>query len=161
LGVKLGFTFSAGLFDYVLSFKLGTNGWYLIPVGLLYGVLYYFLFVWAIQKWNLKTPGREDDEPAANPADGISAAQAVVSPVRDNSRAAQYLRGLGGKENIKTLDACATRLRVEVADDARVDNAVLKAAGARGVIKGAGGSVQVVIGPEVELILDEIKQKMK
>lgn len=157
LGVKLGFTFSAGLFDYILSFKLGTNGWYLIPVGLVYGVLYYLLFVWVINKWNLKTPGREDDEPAPK----IPTPSAAAEPTADNSRAAQYLRGLGGKENLKTLDACATRLRVEVIDENKVDTPTLKAAGARGVIKGAGGSVQVVIGPEADLISSEIKEKMR
>ena len=161
LGVKLGFTFSAGLFDYVLSFKLGTNGWYLIPVGLVYGVLYYFLFVWVINRWNLKTPGREE-EPAADaqPAPAAAVAQTPAQDA-DNSRAAQYLRALGGKENLKTLDACATRLRTEVLDTNKVNDTALKAAGARGVIKAAGGSVQVVIGPEADLICSEIKEKMK
>ena len=161
LGVKLGFTFSAGLFDYVLSFKLGTNGWYLIPVGLVYAAVYYFLFVWVIKVWNLKTPGREDEEPAAAVTPEKGPSVAVAAPAADNSRAAQYLRGLGGKENIKTLDACATRLRVEVVDDTKVDTVSLKAAGARGVIKGAGGSVQVVIGPEADLISGEMKEKMR
>lgn len=156
LGVKLGFTFSAGLFDYILSFKLGTNGWYLIPVGLVYATIYYFLFVWVIRKWNLSTPGREEDTPQAQPApEQAAAAQA------DNSRGAQYLRALGGKENIKTMGACATRLRLEMTDENKVDIPALKAIGARGVIKGSGGSVQVVIGPEVELILDEIKKQMR
>ena len=160
LGVKLGFTFSAGLFDYILSFKLGTNGWYLIPVGLVYGVFYYFLFVWVINKWNLKTPGREEDsaEEVAPVATGATGARADT---QDLSRAAQYLRELGGKENIKTLDACATRLRVEVVDDTKVNDANLKKIGARGVIKSGGGSVQVVIGPEADLIAGEIKEKMK
>lgn len=159
-GVKLGFTFSAGLFDYLLSFKLGTNGLYLIPIGLVYGVIYYFLFVWVINRWDLKTPGREEDAPAAvAPATGP--ATASVAPTQDTSRAAQYLQALGGKENIKTLDACATRLRLEVADAEKVDTPTLKKIGARGVVKAAGGVVQVVIGPEADLVCSEIKEKMK
>lgn len=156
-GVKLGFTFSAGLFDYILSFRLGTNGWYLIPVGLVYGVLYYCLFVWVIRKWNLKTPGREEETTGSVPNAQAPAPQTCT----DNSRGAQYLSALGGKENIQTLDACATRLRLEVKDDARVQESTLKALGARGVVKGGGGIVQVVIGPEADLICSEIKEKMK
>ena len=157
LGVKLGFTFSAGLFDYVLSFKFGTNGAYLIPVGLVYAAMYYFLFVWVINKWDLKTPGREEDAPA--PVTEVQpSVQNAQTAAEDNSRAAQYVRALGGKENIKTVDACATRLRLEVQDAEKVDTAALKAMGVRGVVKGAGGSVQVVIGPEADLISDEIKE---
>ena len=169
LHVKLGFTFSAGLFDYVLSHGLGTNPWYLIPVGLVYGVIYFVVFYAAIKWWNLKTPGREDvPEPApvsAQPAaqvavqttaQPVDATQAAPAP-EDNSRGAVYLRALGGKDNIKTLGSCATRLRLEVNNAAKIDEAALKQAGARGVIKTASGMVQVVIGPEVELIADEIK----
>ena len=158
-GVKLGFTFSAGLFDYILSFRLGTNGWYLIPVGIVYGVLYYCLFVWVIRKWNLKTPGREEEMQTTTAASAQPAGP--KTQVQDNSRGAQYLQALGGKENIQTLDACATRLRLEVKDDTLVQEAALKALGARGVVKAAGGIVQVVIGPEADLICSEIKEKMK
>lgn len=161
-GVKLGFTFSAGLFDYLLSFKLGTNGLLLIPIGLVYGVIYYFLFVWAIKAWDLKTPGREDDTPETVAA--TTPSQVAVTPsaqAQDNYRAEQYLRALGGKENIKTIDACATRLRLEVVDDTIINDFMLKSIGARGVIKAAGGVVQVVIGPEADLICSEIKDKMK
>ena len=170
LNVKLGFTFSAGLFDYVLSHGLGTHPWYLIPVGLVYGAVYFVTFYTAIKIWNLKTPGREDTpaapavpaqnaaQPVSQPADTAAtpAPQAAPKP-EDNSRGAVYLRALGGKDNIKTLGSCATRLRLEVNDAAKIDEAALKQAGARGVIKTASGMVQVVIGPEVELIADEIK----
>ncbi len=158
LDVKLGFTFSAGLFDYVLSYGLGRNGLYLNPVGLAYAVAYYALFVWVIRKWNLPTPGREPQEgtsarqpaPAAQPAEEPRAA-----------RAAGYVTALGGKNNLKTVDACATRLRLEVADANKIDEPALKNLGARGVVKGAGGSVQVVIGPEADLLSDEIKKQLK
>ena len=152
-GVKLGFTFSAGLFDYVLSFKLGTNGWYLLPIGAVYGVIYYLLFVWVIGKWNLKTPGREEET--------VAPAAAASAVTEDTGRAGQYLQALGGKENIQTLDACATRLRLEVKDESKVQADVLKSLGTRGVVKSGTGSVQVVIGPEADLICSEIQQKMK
>lgn len=180
LEVKLGFTFSAGLFDYLLSYGLGKNGLYLIPVGAVYALVYYVLFKWAIVKFNLQTPGREPEEfnqeadlPLAVPAAEGAKLQAMeqnaaapqsahaLPPAQDQSRAAQYLRGLGGKANIKTIDACATRLRAEVADADAVDAPLLKKTGARGVVKGAGGAVQVVIGPEADLICDEIKKYLR
>ena len=153
LGVKLGFTFSAGLFDYLLSYGISSRPLWLLPVGIFWGVLYYFIFRFAIIKWNLKTPGR-DDEPAVQ--------QAPVAPAPDvtNSRGQQYLNALGGKENIKTLGACATRLRLEVHDAQKVDEATLKSLGARGVVKTQSGQVQVVIGPDVEFLCDEIKQAL-
>ncbi len=173
LEVKLGFTFSAGLFDYLLSYGLGKNGLYLIPVGIVYGLLYYILFRWAIVKFNLNTPGREPEEKdqEAAPAEQSPSAQetpveapAAVAPAQaaeeEQDRGAIYLRGLGGKENIKVIDACATRLRTEVVNADLVNSDALKAAGARGVVKGAGGAVQVVIGPEADLICDEIKKHL-
>ncbi len=166
LDVKLGFTFSAGLFDYLLSYGLGKNGLYLIPVGVVYALVYYILFKWTILKFNLQTPGREEEPSQENQEATSSAAAtepqtATVAETQepaDNSRGAQYLRGLGGKDNIKTIDACATRLRVEVVNADAVDTPALKAIGARGVVKSAGGAVQVIIGPEAELISDEVKK---
>lgn len=163
LDVKLGFTFSAGLFDYLLSYGLGKNGLYLIPVGIVYALVYYFLFKWAIVKFNLQTPGREEESKQEEAEEAPSAqeqaeVQAPAQETLDNSRGAQYLSGLGGKENVKTIDACATRLRVEVVNADIVDTAALKALGARGVVKSAGGAVQVIIGPEAELISDEVKK---
>lgn len=167
LNVKLGFTFSAGLFDYLLSYGIGTNGWLLIPVGLVYGLLYYFLFVFVITKWNLKTPGRED-APAAQTAPAQAEAKPEEAAARQTSvqdapltRGQAYLAALGGKENILTLDACATRLRLEVKNADAVDTEALKQLGARGVVKNQAGSVQVVIGPEADLLSDEIKPYLK
>jgi len=166
LHIKLGFTFSAGLFDYLLSHGLGTNPWLLIPVGLAYGAIYYVVFYTVIKYFDLKTPGREDTPAETEPAQAAvvtqqatpEAAQTVSQAApQGTERGAAYLQALGGKENIKTLGSCATRLRLEVNDSSKVDEAALKRAGARGVIKTASGMVQVVIGPEVELIADEIK----
>ena len=177
LDVKLGFTFSAGLFDYLLSYGLGKNGLYLIPVGIVYGLVYYFLFKWAIVKFNLTTPGREPEEteqeaapagqetqnaaPAVQEQAAAAAAADDVPPADDQSRGANYLRGLGGKSNIKTIDACATRLRLVVADAEKINVPALKALGARGVVKASGGVAQVIIGPEADLISDEIKKYLK
>lgn len=161
LNVKLGFTFSAGLFDYILGYGLGTNGWYLLPVGLAYGVVYYLLFVWAIRKWDLKTPGREDTPPAAGTPANAQPETPNNAPLPQNSRAAKYVAALGGKDNLKTIDACATRLRLELADPSQANESALKQLGARGVVKAAGGSVQVVIGPEADLLADEIRQYVK
>ncbi len=161
LNVKLGFTFSAGLFDYILGYGLGTNGWYLLPVGLAYGVVYYLLFVWAIRKWDLKTPGREDTPPAADAPSNAQPETPNNAPLPQNSRAAKYVAALGGKDNLKTIDACATRLRLELADPSQANESALKQLGARGVVKAAGGSVQVVIGPEADLLADEIRQYVK
>ena len=161
LNVKLGFTFSAGLFDYILGYGLGTNGWYLLPVGLAYGVAYYLLFVWAIRKWDLKTPGREDTPPAADAPSNAQPETPNNAPLPQNSRAAKYVAALGGKDNLKTIDACATRLRLELADPSQANESALKQLGARGVVKAAGGSVQVVIGPEADLLADEIRQYVK
>ncbi len=155
LNVKLGFTFSAGLFDYLLNFGISTNPKIMPIVGLFYGILYFFLFRFAIRKWNLKTPGRE-----TVPTQETLAMQPQKEQIQESSsRGSKYLTALGGKENIKTLGACATRLRLEVNDSAKVNEEALKALGARGVIN-KEGIVQVVIGPEADLISDEIHQVM-
>lgn len=157
LNVKLGFTFSAGLFDYLLNFGISTNPWTMLIVGVSYGVLYFFLFRFAIRKWNLKTPGREALPEA--PKETTPAPSPVKENTEESSRGAKYLAALGGKENIKTLGACATRLRLEVVDGTKVDTNTLKNLGARGVIN-KEGIVQVIIGPEADLINDEIHQVM-
>lgn len=157
LDVKLGFTFSAGLFDYLLSYGLGKNGLYLIPVGIVYATVYYFLFKWIIIKFNLPTPGREPEEATAGNC-STPTQIAAATQTNEQTRGTKYLQALGGKKNIKTIDSCATRLRLEVVEENKVDTSALKALGARGVLTATGGSVQVVIGPEVEQICDEIKQ---
>lgn len=163
LHVKLGFTFSAGLFDYLLSYGLGTHPLLLIPVGIAYGLVYYIVFYVAITRWDLKTPGREEEPALPTPptTQPTTTSEQVAPTTQTTSRGAMYLNALGGKENIKTLGACATRLRLEVNDATKVDETALKQAGARGVIKMQSGLVQVVIGPEVELIADEIKAYLK
>ena len=149
LGVKLGFGFSAGLFDYVLSFGIAQKPLLLIPVGLAYFAVYYVLFTFFIKKFNLMTMGREEV------AAGSSAAASLGSKGSDRARG--FIGALGGAANLKSVDACTTRLRLQVASNDAVDEAALKALGSRGMIKPAAGSVQVVLGPEAELIADEIR----
>lgn len=145
LGVKIGMTFSGGFIDYVLFGLLNwhrTNALLVIPVGIIYALVYYFLFDFAIRKFNLKTPGREDKE----------------QEVRNSSVAKlpfDVLDAMGGKENIKHLDACITRLRVEVNDKAKVDVPGLKALGASGVLE-VGNNMQAIFGPKS----DQIKHDM-
>ncbi|MDS3904930.1 glucose-specific PTS transporter subunit IIBC [Staphylococcus hominis] len=145
LNVKIGMTFSGGFIDYILYGLLNwdrTNALLVIPVGIVYAFVYYFLFSFAIKKFNLKTPGREDEE----------------QEIRQTSVAKlpfDVLDAMGGKENIKHLDACITRLRVEVNDKSKVDVEGLKALGASGVLE-VGNNMQAIFGPKS----DQIKHDM-
>lgn len=158
LGIHLGFTFSAGAIDYVLNYGLSTKGWLAIPIGLAYGVLYYGLFRFFIRKFNMATPGRE---PATAEAQVESyAAGGYVAPVAGgagSSRADRYIAALGGAQNLTLVDACTTRLRLSVVDAEKISEPALKAAGARGVLKRDARNVQVVIGPEADMIADEMR----
>lgn len=147
LGIKLGFGFSAGLFDYVLNFKLSTRPWMLLPVGAAYAVIYYTLFRFFIRKLNLATPGREKGEAVA--AAGEAAA--------GNERGAAFVKALGGAANLTSVDACTTRLRLIVADQSAVDDAALSALGARGIIRPSANATQVVLGPIADLVAEEIR----
>jgi len=144
LGVKLGFGFSAGLIDYVLNFGLATRPLLLLPVGAAYFVIYYAIFSWCIRRFNLATPGREaEPQPAALATGG--------------DRGGQFVAALGGAANLKTIDACTTRLRLDLADPAAVDEAVLKALGARGIVRPGGNTLQVVLGPIADQVAGEIR----
>ncbi|CAD6512964.1 PTS system N-acetylglucosamine-specific EIICBA component [Paraburkholderia hiiakae] len=160
LGIKLGFTFSAGFIDYVLNYGLSTHGWYAIPLGVVYAVVYYGLFRYFIRRFNLPTPGREasaGDTAIASTMSGVEVAAGGAATAASLSRAARYIDALGGAANLKVVDACTTRLRLSVADPAHVSEPALKAIGARGVLKRGGESVQVIIGPEADIIADEIR----
>lgn len=154
LDVKLGFGFSAGLIDYLINMKLSTNAWILIPVGLGFFVLYYVLFRFIIVKFNLKTPGREDDTEDAAQEIGTKTTGSA------SSRAEKILENIGGPSNIRTIDACITRLRLDVNDDKAIKDAALKQLGASGVMRLGQGAVQIVFGPQSEQIKDDIKKLM-
>ncbi|MFC0398171.1 N-acetylglucosamine-specific PTS transporter subunit IIBC [Paraburkholderia rhizosphaerae] len=159
LGIHLGFTFSAGAIDYVLNYGLSTKGWMAIPIGLAYAVIYYGLFRFFIRKFNMATPGREPES-----ADSVQAASAAVTggyvaPATGAAlpRAQRYIAALGGADNLTVVDACTTRLRLSVRDAEKVSEAQLKSIGARGVLKRGSTNVQVIIGPEADIIADEIR----
>ncbi|QBQ95972.1 N-acetylglucosamine-specific PTS transporter subunit IIBC [Paraburkholderia pallida] len=163
LGIKLGFTFSAGAIDYVLNYGLSTHGWEAIPLGIAYAVVYYALFRFFIRRFNLPTPGRESsagDTAIASSMSGVEVPVGGAAAATSLSRAARYIDALGGAANLKVVDACTTRLRLTVADPAHVSEPALKAIGARGVLKRGGESVQVIIGPEADMIADEIRREI-
>ncbi|MBR0204821.1 MAG: PTS transporter subunit EIIC [Synergistaceae bacterium] len=151
LPVRCGFNFSAGMIDYILSFKapMALNPWLIIPIGLVFAVVYYFVFSWAIKKFDLKTPGREDEE-----------SENLIVLAHDNftEMARVILEGLGGFDNLKDYDYCATRIRAEVNDFMLVDERKLKSSGIPGVIRPSKRNVQVVIGPKVQFVFDELKK---
>lgn len=160
LDVHLGFAFSAGLIDYLVNLKLSTNAWLLIPVGLAFGVLYYFLFRIIIVKLNLMTPGREEDEDEALVEDVSESEGNAAGVVTGNSKAAKVLANIGGPENITSIDACITRLRLVVKDDKAVKDSELKKLGASGVMRLGQGAVQVVFGPQAESLKEDIKKML-
>ncbi|MBI4350268.1 MAG: PTS glucose transporter subunit IIBC [Elusimicrobia bacterium] len=140
LGAKLGFTFSHGFIDYVLYYAKDTRPGLVLVLGPVYAGFYYGLFRWAITRFDLKTPGREEAEAAAETA-GVSAGA--------ESFPRKLVLAFGGRANIRSLDACITRLRVAVAAPDRVDRAALKALGAAGVVM-SGNGVQAVFGTRSE-----------
>ena len=154
LPLRIGVNFSAGFVDWFLSFKapMAVNPWLLIPVGLVFAVIYYVVFRIVIVKFDLKTPGREDDEEEEN----------KIELANDDftTMAKLILEGLGGKENIKEYDYCATRVRVEVNDYTQVDEKTIKKAGVAGVVRPSKSTVQVIVGPKVQFVFDEIKKMM-
>lgn len=151
LNVRLGFGFSAGLFDYVLNFNRATHPLMLLPVGALYFGLYYGLFRVAIVKLNLKTPGRDANE-------GSTPAPAAASA---GERAVGYIAALGGAANLVSVDACTTRLRLVVASQEPVNEGALKALGARGVVRPSPTALQVVIGANADQVAGEIRDALK
>ncbi|MGY5385826.1 glucose-specific PTS transporter subunit IIBC [Bacillus spizizenii] len=148
--VRHGYTFSGGGIDYVLNYGLSTNGWVVIPVGIVFAFIYYYLFRFAILKWNLKTPGRETDE-----ADQTEA----KAPVAKDQLAFHVLQALGGQQNIANLDACITRLRVTVHQPSQVSKDKLKRLGAVGVLE-VNNNFQAIFGTKSDALKDDIKTIM-
>lgn len=155
LPIRAGFSFSGGAVDMVLSSftPLAQNPWLLIPVGLAVGVIYYVVFRVVIVKFNLKTPGREDDD-----ADETQ----VKLANNDFTQVAKIvLEGVGGPENVASIDNCITRLRLEIKDYTKVDEKRIKSAGVAGVMRPSKTSVQVIIGTQVQFVADEFKKLCK
>ena len=149
LGFRAGFSFSAGATDLLFSASLpaAAKTWLIIPLGIAAFLVFYFVFLFAIRKWNLKTPGREDDDIEAEK-------KAELASDDYTAIAKTILEGCGGKENITSIDNCVTRLRLEVKDITAVNDKVIKSAGVAGVIKPGKTSVQVIIGTKVQFVAD-------
>lgn len=152
LGFRAGFCFSAGATDLIFSASLpaAANTWLILPLGAAAFIVFYFVFKFAITKWDLKTPGREDDQEGE---------LKIELANNDYTTMAQIiLEGLGGKENVTSIDHCITRLRLEVKDRLLVDEKKIKSSGASGVIRPGKTAVQVVIGPKVQFVYEEFKK---
>ena len=152
LGFRAGFCFSAGATDLIFSASLpaAAKTLLILPLGAAAFIVFYFVFKFAITKWDLKTPGREDDQEG----------ELKIELANDDytTMAQIILEGLGGKENVTSIDHCITRLRLEVKDRLLVDEKKIKSSGASGVIRPGKTAVQVVIGPKVQFVYEEFKK---
>ncbi|GGD00739.1 N-acetylglucosamine-specific PTS transporter subunit IIBC [Aquisalinus flavus] len=157
LNVKIGFGFSAGLIDYVLNFNLSTRPLLLLPVGLVYGLLYYGMFRFCIARFNLKTPGR-DTAVVTAPGRGQQTSTGQTGRAGQSGQTALgFIEALGGAGNLASVDACMTRLRLVLNDPAAVDEARLKSLGAKGFIRPSATTMQVVLGPVADQVASEIR----
>lgn len=155
IGFRAGFSFSAGATDLVFSATLpaAQNTWMILPLGIAAFLVFYFVFRFAIVKFDLKTPGREDDDIEAEK-------KAVLSNSDFTEVASIILEGLGGRENVTSLDNCITRLRMEIKDYTLVDEKKIKSAGVAGVMRPGKTSVQVIVGTKVQFVADEMKKML-
>ena len=149
-GILHGFGFSAGLIDYVLNYGLATKPILIIPIGLVFGIIYFIVFRWAIVHFDLPTPGRFENE-SDNEA---------IENANPDELAQSFIDKLGVADNLTTISSCSTRLRLNVKDIGKSDEAGLKALGAAGVIK-KGNSFQVIVGTKAEAVADDMKKIAK
>jgi len=151
--MHMGFTFSQGGIDFLMFNLIGdksTHAWYVFILGPIYAAIYYGVFRFVITKWNLKTPGREDD----------TAEAVTVSTAGAGGRSRELVLAFGGRSNIKSLDACITRLRISVNDPALVNDGKLKALGAAGVVR-VGNGIQAIFGPLSENMKTDMQDYLK
>ena len=156
LGIHAGFSFSAGAIDYVLMYSLpaaSKNVWMLVVMGLVFFVIYFVLFSVVIRMFNLKTPGREDQDDNVVTNEANSNTEEGLAQL-----ATSYIAAVGGTDNLKAIDACITRLRLSVVDSAKVSDAMCKRLGASGVVKLNKQTIQVIVGAKAESIGDEMKK---
>ena len=155
-GFRAGFCFSAGATDLVFSASLpaAAKTWMIIPLGIAAFLVFYFVFYFAITKFDLKTPGREDED--------AEEAEKKVTLANNNYTevASGVLKAIGGKANVSSVDYCATRLRFTIKDYTQVDEKAVKAAGAAGVIRPDKNTCQVIIGTKVQFVYDELKKML-
>lgn len=154
LGILGGFGFSAGLFDFVINWGLATKPGLLIIVGLIFAVIYFVVFYFSIKLFNLKTPGREDadSKPSSAPS------KTAIKNADITTLATRYLSALGGKQNLTQIDACITRLRLTVDNMNNINEAELKQLGASGIVKLNQHNLQVVLGPQAEIVANAMKK---
>ena len=155
LGFRAGFSFSAGATDLLFSASLpaAAKTWLILPLGIAAFIVFYVVFRFAITKFDLKTPGREDDDDDETK---------VTLANNDFTEVARIiLEGVGGAQNVATIDNCITRLRLEIKDYTQVDEKKIKAAGVAGVIRPSKTNVQVIIGTQVQFVADEFKKLCK
>ena len=144
--IRQGFGFSAGLFDYVLNFNRATNPLLILPVGLTYFVIYYYVFRWFIRRFDVPTPGRAADESVVSEA-----------PLGTNAEATALVEALGGVGNLLEIDACTTRLRLRINSQDLIDEAALKALGAAGILRPTQDTLQVIMGLRADEIADNMR----
>ncbi len=155
LGFRAGFSFSAGATDLIFSASLpaAQSTWLILPLGIAAFVVFYLVFRFAIVKFDLKTPGREDDDLEAEK-------KVVLSNDNFTEVAKIVLEGIGGKGNVKSLDNCITRLRLEINDYTKIDEKKIKSAGVAGVMRPSKSAVQVIVGTKVQFVADEMKKML-
>ena len=155
VGFRAGFSFLAGATDLLFSASLpaAQKTWMIIPLGIAAFIVFYVVFRFAIVKFNLKTPGREDDD--------VDETTVKLANNNFTEVAKIILEGVGGKENVASIDNCITRLRLEIKDYTKVDEKKIKSAGVAGVIRPGKTSVQVIIGTKVQFVADEFKKLCK
>jgi PTS system N-acetylglucosamine-specific IIC component len=146
VGMRLGFGFSAGVFDYALNFSKASRPLLLFPIGAVYAFVYYAIFRFAIVRFDLKTPGREEHPVGEEIADAAP-----------GGRGPAFVSALGGTTNLRSIDACTTRLRLVVNDQSLVDERRLKALGAVGIIRPSAEGLQVVLGPIADAVAMEMR----
>lgn len=156
LGFRAGFCFSAGATDLFFSASLpaAAKTWLIIPMGIAAFVVFYLVFYFAIKKFNLKTPGNEDEDAEAEEA------KIVLTNNDFTAIASGVLAAVGGKDNVASVDYCTTRLRFEIKDYTAINEKAVKAAGAAGVIRPSKNACQVIIGPKVQFVYDEMKKML-
>lgn len=162
LGFRAGFSFSAGATDLLFSASMpaAAKTWMILPLGLAAFALFYFAFRAMIRKFDPPVPGREPEELAETASAAPESPEGMAAETVEGVDLAALFKGLGGSENIRTLDNCATRLRQELKDPGLLDEKALKAAGAKGVIRPGRDSAQVIIGLKVQAVADAMRRKM-
>jgi PTS system N-acetylglucosamine-specific IIC component len=158
LNMKLGFGFSAGFIDYALNFSKSNtrNPIGIALVGVVFAVLYYFIFLFYIKKFDVKTPGREDDEEEVT----VNTKAGTSKSSKLSDKAEVILAAIGGKNNVESIDACVTRIRLTLNDTSKLDEKTLKQAGASGISRLGENNVQVVVGTLADPLVSQIKKLM-